>query len=177
MAFTRDDLRKIEGMTDAMLDGIMNLHQSSETAHQTAMDALRRENEQLKNNTPSADVMTELDSLRKWKTDREAADQKAAEDQQWSERFGKLTERKWSTEYNRAGILEAFKSEVAKDTGKSDAEIFTEITKGQEDVLFVAERKAFVNPASKTITQGDGTVDDYMRNNARYKNNPWVNKS
>lgn len=175
--FTREDLRGIEGMTDGMLDQIMNLHQETETAHRQAMDALHRENDTLRASTPSAEVMTELDTLRKWKTDREEADRKAAEDAQWSERFGKLTDRQWSTEFNRLGILEEFKTEVGKNSGESDAEIFSKITKGREDALFVPKRQAFVNPAAQVTSTEPGTVEDYMRSNPKYKNNPWANKN
>lgn len=175
--FTREGLRGIEGMTDGMLDQIMELHQDTETAHRQAMDALRGENETLRASTASAEVMTELDQLRKWKTDREEADRKSAEDAQWSERFGKLTDRQWSTEFNRQGILEAFKTEVGKNSGKSDAEIFTEITKGQEDALFVPKRQAFVNPAAQVTSTEPASVEDYMRSNPKYKNNPWAKKN
>lgn len=175
--FTRESLRGIEGMTDGMLDAIMDLHQDTETAHRQAMDALRGENETLRASSPGAEVMTELDELRKWKTDREEADRKAAEDAQWSERFGKLTDRQWATEFNRQGILEAFKTEVGKNSGKSDAEIFTEITKGQEDALFAPKRQAFVNPAAQVTSTEPASVEDYMRSNPKYKNNPWANKN
>ncbi len=175
--FTREGLRGIEGMTDGMLDQIMDLHQETETAHRQAMDALRGENDTLRQSTPSAEVMTELDQLRKWKTDREEADRKAAEDAQWADRFGKLTDRQWATEFNRQGILEAFKTEVGKNSGKSDAEIFAQITNGQEDALFAPRRQAFVNPAAQVTPTEPASVEDYMRSNPKYKNNPWANKN
>ena len=177
--FSREDLRGIEGMTDTMIDSIMDLHQGTETAHRQAMDALQGEINTLKAGagTPSAEVMTELEDLRKWKTDREEADRKAAEDAAWSDRFGKLTERKWSTEYNRNGIFEKFKAEASKEGAKSDAEIFTEITKGQEDALFVPNRQAFVNPPAQVTSMDPASVEEYIRSSAKYKNNPWANKT
>lgn len=175
--FSREDLMGIEGMTEAMVGQVMDLHQATETAHRQAMDALRGENDTLRASAPSAEVMTELDQLRKWKTDREEADRKAAEDAQWSERFGKLTDRQWATEFNRQGILEAFKTEVGKNSGKSDAEIFAQITKGQEDALFVPKRQAFVNPPAQVTPTEPASVEDYMRSNPKYKNNSWVNKN
>ena len=174
--FTREGLRGIEGMTDGMIDAIMDLHQETETAHRQAMDALRGENETLQASTPGAEVMTELDELRKWKSDREEADRVAAENAQWTERFDKLTDRQWSTPYNRDGIFAKFRDEASKEGAKSDAEIFTEITKGQEDALFVAKRQAFVNPPANVTATESGTAEEYMANSARYKNNPWVNK-
>ena len=172
--FSREDLRGIEGMTDAMVDSIMDLHQSTETAHRQAMDALQGEINTLRAGTPSVEVMTELEGLRKWKTDREEADRVAAEDAQWQERFGKLTDRKWATEYNRNGIFEKFKTEASKEGAKSDAEIFTEITKGQEDALFVPNRQAFVNPPAQNVATDPASVEEYMRSNPKYKNNPWL---
>lgn len=174
--FSREDLRGIEGMTDGMLDQIMNLHQETETAHRQAMDALQGEIRTLRESTPGADVMTELDELRKWKTDREEADRVAAENAAWNERFDKLTDRQWSTQFNRDGVFAKFRDEASKEGAKSDAEIFTEITKGQEDALFVAKRQAFVNPPANVTATESGTAEEYMANSARYKNNPWVNK-
>lgn len=174
--FSRDSLRGIEGMTDGMIDAIMDLHQETETAHRQAMDALRGENETLRTSSPGAEVMTELDELRKWKTDREEADRVAAENAQWSERFGKLTDRQWATEFNRQGILEEFKTEVGKNSGESDTEIFSRITKGREDALFTPIRQAFVNPPANVTATESGTVEEYIANSARYQKNPWVNK-
>ena len=174
MAFSRNDLKSIEGMTDAMIDGVMILHQVSETAHRQAMDALQDEINTLRAGTPSAEVMTELNGLRKWKTDREEADRVAAEDAQWQERFGKLTDRKWATDYNRQGVFEKFKTEASKKGAKSDMEIFTEITKGQEGALFVPDRQAFVNPPAQVIHTEPKSAEDYMRSNPKYKNNPYV---
>ena len=174
--FSREDLRGIEGMTDGMLDQIMDLHQETETAHRQAMDALQGEIRTLRESTPGAEVMTELDELRKWKTDREEADRVAAENAAWSERFDKLTDRQWSTQFNRDGVFAKFRDEASKEGAKSDAEIFTEITKGQEDALFVSKRQAFVNPPANVTATESGTAEEYMANSARYKNNPWVNK-
>lgn len=174
MAFSRNDLKSIEGMTDAMIDGVMSLHQVSETAHRQAMDALQGEINTLRAGTPSAEVMTELESLRKWKTDREEADRVANEEKQWSDRFGKLTDREWSTDYNRRGILEEFKTAVGNNSGKSDAEIFADITKGREDALFVPKRQAFVNPPARDTATEAGSAEEYMRSNPKYKNNPWL---
>lgn len=176
MAFSRNDLKNIEGMTDAMIDGVMDLHQASETAHRQAMDALQGEINTLRASTPGAEVMTELDELRKWKTDREEADRVAAENAAWNERFEKLTDRQWSTPYNRDGIFAKFKTEASKEGAKADEEIFKEITAGQEDALFVAKRQAFVNPPATVTATESGTAEEYMANSARYKNNPWVNK-
>lgn len=174
--FSREDLRGIEGMTDGMLDQIMDLHQETETAHRQAMDALQGEIRTLRESTPGAEVMTELDELRKWKTDREEADRVAAENAAWNERFDKLTDRQWSTQFNRDGVFAKFRDEASKEGAKSDAEIFTEITKGQEDALFVSKRQAFVNPPANVTATESGTAEEYMANSARYKNNPWVNK-
>ena len=176
MAFSRNDLKNIEGMTDDMIDGVMSLHQASETAHRQTMDALQGEINTLRASAPGAEVMTELDELRKWRTDREEADRVAAENAAWNERFDKLADRQWSTQFNRDGVFAKFRDEASKEGAKSDAEIFTEITKGQEDALFVAKRKAFVNPPANVTATESGTAEEYMANSARYKNNPWVNK-
>jgi hypothetical protein len=176
MAFSRNDLKNIEGMTEDMIDGVMSLHQVSETARRQAMDALQGELNALRASTPGAEVMTELDELRKWKTDREEADRVAAENAVWNERFDKLTDRQWSTQFNRDGVFAKFRDEASKEGAKSDAEIFTEITKGQEDALFVAKRQAFVNPPANVTATESGTAEEYMASSARYKNNPWVNK-
>lgn len=179
--FSREDLMGIEGMTEAMVGQVMDLHQATETAHRQAMDALRGENDTLRASTPSAEVMTELDQLRKWKTDREEADRKAAEDAQWRGRLEKQREeqigRDWFTEFNQNGVLEEFKTEVGKNSGESDAEIFSRITKGREDALFVPKRQAFVNPAAQVTSTEPASVEDYMRSNPKYKNNSWVNKN
>ena len=127
MAFSRNDLKNIEGMTDDMIDGVMSLHQASETAHRQAMDALQGEINTLRASAPGAEVMTELDELRKWRTDREEADRVAAENAAWNERFDKLTDRQWSTQFNRDGVFAKFRDEASKEGAKSDAEIFTEI--------------------------------------------------
>ena len=161
-------------MTDGMLDQIMNLHQATENDHRQAMDALRRENDTLKESTPGAEVMTELDELRKWKTDRKEADRVAAENAAWNERFDKLTDRQWSTQFNRDGVFAKFRDEASKEGAKSDAEIFTEITKGQEDALFVPNRQAFVNPPAQNVATDPASVEEYMRSNPKYKNNPWL---
>ena len=178
--FSREDLRGIEGMTDGMLDAIMDLHQETETADRQAMDALQGEIRTLRESTPGAEVMTELDELRKWKTDREEADRVAAEDAQWRGRLEKQREeqigRDWLTEFNQNGVLEEFKTEVGKNSGESDAEIFSRITKGREDAYFVSKRQAFVNPPANVTATESGTAEEYMANSARYKNNPWVNK-
>ena len=164
-------------MTDGMLAQIMNLHQETETAHRQAMDALQGEIRALRESTPGAEVMTELDELRKWRTDREEADRVAAENAAWNERFDKLTDRQWSTQFNRDGVFAKFRDEASKEGAKSDAEIFNEITKGQEDALFVAKRQAFVNPAAQVTPTEPASVEDYMRSNPKYKNNPWANKN
>lgn len=176
--FSRDSLRGIEGMTDGMIDAIMDLHQETETAHRQAMDALRGENETLRTSTPGSEVMTELDELRKWKTDREEADRVAAEDAQWRGRLEKQREeqigRDWLTEFNQNGVLEEFKTEVAKNSGESDAEIFSRITKGREDAYFGSKRQAFVNPPAQVTHTEPKSAEDYMRSNPKYKNNPYV---
>lgn len=86
----------------------------------------------------TAAIQAELDKYKQAESDRQKAEQEAAEHAKLLERFNAAKgDKEFSSEFTQNGVLEAFTKALADpaNTGKGDAELFTSLTKDKEGVF------------------------------------------
>lgn len=104
----------------------------------------------------AAGLAEKIKELQKVIDDRKAADDKAIHDKNMSDRLDKVTgEKKYLNEYTRNGILSEFMSAVEDkaNAGKSDADLFAQITKDREGI-FDSQNKVVEVPGIDPINPG-----------------------
>lgn len=107
-----------------------------------------------KNKGDTAALQAEIDTYKQEKADREKAEQEAAKDAGFKARFEKLHgERTYTNDFTKNGVFAEFKDALGKpeNEGKSDAEIFTALTKDRDGI--------FTNPNPGVNIPGVGGTD------------------
>ncbi len=155
---TRDELRGIiEGITDEQLKTVLGINSKDiskakgnledvktqlEIAN-TKLGEYEAEIKELKDDLADSEaVKTKLEDLEKDIATRKEADEKAALENSFKERFAAVCgEVKFLNDFTKNGIFTEFKTALADDANKSksDDDIYKAITEGKENIFIPAD--------------------------------------
>ena len=155
---TRDDLRGIiEGISDEQLKAILNIHskdigkvkgnldevQAELEAANTKISEYETEIKGLKDSLEDSEaVKAKLNELEKDIAARKEADEKAALENSFKDRFSAVCgEAKFLNDFTKDGVFAEFKTALTDEANKSksDADIYKAITEGKDNIFIPAE--------------------------------------
>ena len=144
---TREQLKNIiEGITDEQLKSILDINTADIGKAKEPIAGLQEQltaanntiSELEKNKGDVEKLQAEIDTYKQEKADREKAEAEAAENAALMTRFEKLHgERTYTNDFTKNGVFAEFKEAVGKaeNKGKSDADIFGELTKDRDGIF------------------------------------------
>lgn len=144
---TREQVRNIiSGITDEQLQQILDINSADIGKAKEPIAGLQEQlntanntiSELEKNKGDVKKLQAEIDTYKQEKADRERAEAEAAENANLMSRFEKLHgERTYTNDFTKNGVFAEFKEAVGKaeNKGKSDADIFGELTKDRDGIF------------------------------------------
>ena len=180
IAMTRDEIRGIiEGISDEQLKKILDINsrdvgkaKGSFSELQKAFEDAEAENALIKDKLSGFEnaqceaekMKNEIDRLQKVIEESEKSREAEKAEADLAKRFGTATEGKeFVNKYTQNGLFAEFRAAVAeeKNTGKSDAEIYSSLIEGREN-LFIPDNDVPIAVAS-TMGFGGAVTDSDVR--------------
>lgn len=171
----RDEVKNIfPDATDDQINSVLNLYGTSVGALRGQLTTITDELTTLKGKGDIDALITDRDS---WKAKAEGYEAEAAKAARETELKGRFATahggKKFVNSYTEEGLLGAFKSEIEKpeNQGKSDADIYGEITKDRTD-LYANERRASDIPGvgrAEPPTNAESYIAEKYQKNPFYK--------